>query len=393
MLFRDDQLRQKLQRIIFDAFGLHLLIDLTAMSQFRYCFSKSPALSVEQEKSLNEASLSLFRAAVGIERMGDGVKAFTGLMAQAIAGDPLVLVIDEPEAFLHPSLAFKLGQELARAARAASRQIFVATHSASFLRGCIHSGVGVNIIRLTYEKEVATARPLPSAELLKITRDPVLRSAGLMNALFHPAVVVCEGDSDRVLYDEINERLLKDDPPRGVSDCLFIDSGGKDSIKRMVGSLRKLGIPAAAIVDLDIIKKEVDWPTLLTEFAVPQQLRSGIQDMRSKIRCIFESQNLDMAKGGVELLTGEDRRAADDLFDQLDGYGLFVVRCGALERWLAMLGVPPGHKAKWLPAILDKMGDDPSSPQYVKAGRDDIWPFVEKIRRWLKDPSRKGIFE
>jgi predicted ATP-dependent endonuclease of OLD family len=43
--------------------------------------------------------------------MSDGVRAFTGIITEVIAGDPNILLIDEPEAFLHPSLAYKLGKE------------------------------------------------------------------------------------------------------------------------------------------------------------------------------------------------------------------------------------------------------------------------------------------
>jgi hypothetical protein len=38
----------------------------------------------------------------------DGIKAFTGIVTAVIAGDPRILLVDEPEAFLHPALAFKL---------------------------------------------------------------------------------------------------------------------------------------------------------------------------------------------------------------------------------------------------------------------------------------------
>jgi AAA15 family ATPase/GTPase len=46
-----------------------------------------------------------------ISDASDGVKAFIGILSELIAGDPKVILVDEPEAFLHPSLATTLGNE------------------------------------------------------------------------------------------------------------------------------------------------------------------------------------------------------------------------------------------------------------------------------------------
>jgi hypothetical protein len=39
-------------------------------------------------------------------------------------------------------------------------------------------------------------------------RDPLLRSVGVLGALFYNGAVICEADADRALYQELNERLL-----------------------------------------------------------------------------------------------------------------------------------------------------------------------------------------
>jgi predicted ATPase len=61
------------------------------------------------------------------------VKAFTGIITALTAGDPHVVLIDEPEAFLHPSLASMLGVEVSRAAVSSDKRVFVSTHSPFFV--------------------------------------------------------------------------------------------------------------------------------------------------------------------------------------------------------------------------------------------------------------------
>jgi predicted ATPase len=89
-------------------------------------------------------SLEFHKKALPITEASDGVKAFTGMITEMIAGDPLVLLMDEPEAFLHPSLSFKLGKEVAGIMSNSHKRLFVSTHSSNFVMGCIQSGAPVN---------------------------------------------------------------------------------------------------------------------------------------------------------------------------------------------------------------------------------------------------------
>jgi hypothetical protein len=94
--------------------------------------------------------------------------------------------------------------------------------------------------------------------------------------------------------------------------------------------------------------------------------------------------------GGIEVLKTGEREAADNLFDRLAQYGLFVVRRGELESWLPHLGAV-GHGPNWLVDVFGKMGEDPESSDYVRPSDGDVWEFVAAIKRWLTDPARRGI--
>lgn len=392
VLFRDDAKRHEVRRIVFDAFGRHFVLDPTSLGQLRIRLSNRAPVNDMEERGIHADAVNFHSAAQLIDEASDGVKAFTGIVTEVMAGDPNVLLIDEPEAFLHPSLASKLAQEVARAALSSDKRVFVSTHSPQFVMGCIQSGAPVNIIRLTYRGGVATARVLPSNEILELMRHPLLRSTGLLSGLFYEFVVITESDADRAFYQEINERLLQFKPEWGIPNCLFLNAQNKQTVQTLLKPLRKLGIPAVGIVDIDVLKEGgANWTNLLSSADIPQLLHGSLATMRSAVKLAMDKTGKDMKRdGGVAILNAADRQAAEDLLNQLKQYGIFVIPNGELESWMRGLHAT-GHGPTWLIEIFERMGEDPSNPNYVRPNGSDVWEFMSHIRNWLVDPIRKGI--
>lgn len=392
VLFRDDARRTEVRRIIHEAFNAHLTIDPTNLGQLRLRLSpRAPASHVE-ERGIHDEAVRFHSAALPIEQASDGVKAFTGMITEIIAGDPAVLLIDEPEAFLHPSLAFKLGGEIARASSRSEKRLFVSTHSPNFVMGCIQSGSPVNIVRLTYRDGVATARVLPNQDILRLMRNPLLRSTGVLSGLFYECVIVTEADADRAFYQEINERLQRFKPELGVQNCLFINAQNKQTVQTIIRPLRDLGIPSVGIVDIDVLKEGGSvWTSFLESAFVPEIERNSLSTTRSAIKLRFDQTGKDMKReGGVQLLAPDDQEAAKNLLERLAEYGLFVVMNGELESWLTHL-CATGHGPAWLIGIFEKMGEDPAHVDYLKPANGDVWEFLGEVKRWLTNPKRKGI--
>ncbi|WP_208449908.1 ATP-dependent nuclease [Burkholderia ambifaria] len=392
LLFRDDTKRREVRRIVSEAFGSYFVLDPTNLGQLRVRLSERPPKNDLEERGLHADAVAFHAAAVDIAQSSDGVKAFTGILTEVMAGDPHVLLIDEPEAFLHPSLASKLGYELSKAALSTHKNIFVSTHSSSFVMGCIQSGAPVNIIRLTYRAGVATARVLPSDEILELMRHPLLRSTGILNGLFYEFVVVTESDTDRAFYQEVNERLLQLKPEWGIKNCLFINAQNKQTVQTILRPLRKLGIPSAGIVDIDVIKEGgTTWTNLLDGAAVPEISRQAMAATRAAIKKAMDASGKDMKRdGGLNILQGENREAADNLIKQLTDYGIFVVPGGELESWLKRLEIG-GHGPGWLIKMFEKMGTNPDTKDYVRPEEDDVWEFMSILKCWLENPNRRGI--
>lgn len=390
-LLTNDVKREALRKVIHDATGLYFAIDVSQGDQLHVRFGSSPP---PNERCFDDTTLNYMRSARGVDSVSDGVKAYTGILLELHAGDPRIIIVDEPEAFLHPSLAQKLGREVAKSAAAEGKHVFVATHSPQFLMGAILSGAQVNIVRLTYEGGVGTARLLPSADLTKLMQDPLLRSTGVLSGLFYNYVIVGEADADRAFYQEINERLLDADDPRGIPHTLFLNANNKQTIPRIVEPLRKLGIPTIGVVDIDVVKDGgLEWTRQLSACNVPVSEHQPFGNRRASVLSALSAKNPDFkSAGGMNLLSGANRESADNLFIDLARYGLFVVCCGEVEAWLANLNVSRA-KHLWLRTIFEKMGSDPQLPAYVRPTSNDVWDFIGQMRKWLIDPRRRGIPE
>lgn len=395
VLFQNNTKRNEVRRIIFDAFKKYFVLDPTKLGHLRIRLSETAPFDDMQERGIHQSAVDFHKKALDINLSSDGVKAFTGIITTIIAGDPRVILIDEPEAFLHPSLASNLGKEVSNSVSRSFKNLFVSTHSANFLMGCIQSGVPINIVRLTYSNNSPTARILPSDKVLKLMRHPLLRSTGVLNGLFYEYVIVTEADSDRAFYQEINERLLAFEPSKGIPNCLFLNAQNKQTIHEILRPLREMGIPCAAIVDVDVVKEGgTVWTNLLSSANIPSVTIQSTGISRGHIKSAFDAKGINFkTNGGVDVLDNPEKEACNNLFDQLDEYGIFAVRKGELESWLKPLGTTASHSPEWLIEIFEKLGEDPSSGTYVKPSTGDIWDFIFKIKTWFSNPTRKGTPE
>ena len=387
-LFQDDDLRKEVRNVVHDAFNVYFVIDPLHGGQLR--IRLLPTEPKHDEQSLNKEAREFHRQATHIKEGSDGVQAFVGLLTAVRSGDYRAILIDEPEAFLHPPLARKLGYELASTiTRRGSGSLMASTHSPDFLIGCLQASQNVRVVRLEYSNGKSKGQIVNSAALSKFFKTPLMRSANVISALFHDGVVVTESDNDRAFYSEIYYRLAEHE--KGYPSVLFVNAQNKQTIRDIVGPLRAFGVPAAAIVDIDILKDGgTNWTGWLQAAQVPNALHGGLGQVRGDLKKRFEDARIEMkTAGGVDALNNGDKNAANEFFDTLGQYGVFVARKGELECWLKELNVP-GKKTDWTIAMLEKLGADPKDASYVHPARGDVWDFMRSILGWIKNTARKG---
>src|SRR5690606_12158093 len=121
-------------------------------------------------------------------------------LLHALVVEHPVVLIDEPEAFLHPPQARLLGQMLVKEAPE-NRQLFVATHSSDFLRGLLDTDSSrVRVVRIQRVGDVNPIKELDNEGVKNVWGDPILRYSNILDGLFHSKVIVCEGDADCRFY-------------------------------------------------------------------------------------------------------------------------------------------------------------------------------------------------
>lgn len=392
-LFQDNDKRIKVRSLIYKAFGKYFVINPTSMKNLEIRLSNVEPTSENIEKGWTDQSKQFHKAAKPITEFSDGIQAFTGLIMTVIAGEEKTILLDEPEAFLHPSLVSFLGETLSMLMSKREGNLIVATHSPFFIMGCLQSGIKMNIVRLTYDEATyPTAKLLDSNKVAKLFKNPLLRSTGVIEALFHSAVVVTEGDTDRAFYSEINQRLLTQDKPEGITNALFLNAQNKQTVWDIVSPLRNMGIPTIGIVDIDFIKDgPKEFTKALKAAGVSSTLHESLQTARHAIKKAFKKTGKDMKRnGGISLLKKGERELVEKFLTDLQEYGIFIVPGGEIESWLKTLECT-SHGPNWLIQIFNKIGDDPKQSNYLKPSQGDVWDFLRSINKWIKNPNRKGM--
>lgn len=305
-LFQDDELRKEVRKVVHDAFGVYFVIDPLNGGQLR--IRLSPTAPTHDEQSLAKPAREFHRNATHIKEASDGVQAFVGLLTAVRSGDYRAMLIDEPEAFLHPPLARKLGHELAAIIAKRGGSLMASTHSPDFLIGCLQASPNVRVVRLEYSNGKSKGQIVDAEALRNFFKAPLMRSANVISALFHDGVVVTESDNDRAFYSEIYYRLAEHE--KGYPALLFVNAQNKQTIRDIMGPLRAFGVPAAAIVDIDILKDGgATWTGWLRAAQLPEALHGGLGQVRGDLLKRFEDDGVNMKNdGGVVALKSEIRK-------------------------------------------------------------------------------------
>lgn len=186
--------------------------------------------------------------------------------------------------------------------------------------------------------------------------------------------------------------MLAANDQRGICGCLFLNAHNKQTVWEFVHPLRELGIPAAGIVDIDLLKDGgANWAKPMKGAFVPEISHQSLSTQRAALNTAFESTGKNMKRdGGINLLPESEREACLNVFKNLSDYGVFVVPNGEVETWLSNLSNGTS-KATWLATIFEAMGEDQTSPNYAVPSSGDVWEFIGSIANWVRKSDRRGV--
>lgn len=344
----------------------------------------------------------------GLHLQGDGMKSFMGMMVALIAADYPFILVDEPEAFLHPPQARLLGR-LLNEMRPNDSQLFLATHDSNVLRGLLDGDEGaVTVVRLTRREDGRRASQLEPEAIRRLWADPLLRYSNILEGLFHQAVVLCESDSDCRYYGSILDTLHLNE----ASEILFTHCNGKHRMPNVVRALRAVEVPTYVVADFDVLRDEQplhalvdemggDWRSLgaawlrLKRALDSETHRPSRHYVRERVTELLDAstdktlgeaeieryRQLARGEGGWDKVKrggissipqGDASTTALELLEALSRVGIYVVPVGELERWVPVVG---GHGPDWVAAVHESnRHESPDS----EGARAFIRPIAER---------------
>jgi hypothetical protein len=352
-LYRDGKLEQELSRLANEAFGTTLTLD-RSNADVRLRIGRVENVPVPPIDNPTIAYSDAVAALPSLEQQGDGIKTFLGLALIVITGAVDVIVVDEPEAFLHPAQAKSLGRWLARQASLREIQIVVATHDRDFVLGLLEAAgdVPVTIIRATRTEDETHFRQLTSTELRTIWSDPVLRYSNVLQGLFYDEVCVCEGDADCRFYGAVLDARADETGARSAADNLmFVPSGGKQRIASLTKPLTSLGVKGMVIADFDVLNSRAALRSILESLG--GQWTAAMNEDYVVFADAINGGSLwpDVkAQGLAAVPSGPPNAAAVRLLKASADQSVLIVPVGELESFDRTIGL---EGAAWVSAMLE----------------------------------------
>jgi predicted ATP-dependent endonuclease of OLD family len=397
-LYGNPQDQTKLREIVYKEFGWFTYLKKYSESTGDYIdITLSNVPINEKNGSTKEDSIKSLKGITPLSVFGDGIKCFIGICLSVLSYPFRIVLLDEPEAFLHPPIAYSLGKNLSQWAKEKHRSLIISTHSADILMGCLQSipSSEISIIRLTYQNNISTVKELESNEISNYADNPLLRSSDVLNAFFHNSAIVTEGAKDKVIYQSTNNKLLQH--KRGTNNTVFLIANGKQNIPRIVRSLREIGVPAVGIYDFDALKEQsmhgkdkTLWKSILSSSNIECSKFEYLEQERQYIEFTLKKLNADKEKDEQDYFENLPIGKLPDqlierihkLLNELREYGIFIVPIGKLEQWLKKsYSGPEGFLVEMLNEIVRT--PEPSN--------NNIWQFIDDINTWISNSNRKGM--
>jgi hypothetical protein len=392
-----------LRKAFREAFGKDVALDWAAMRRWYLRVSSDFGDLPDNRDELNV----LMESAPDLAKQGDGFRSFAGVVLAMLTFPDRLLLLDEPEAFLHPVQARVLGRWFGAHSRIANAQVVLATHNADFLWGVISSNPDTRVIRLNRQADTTTFHVVAAQTTQELVRSPLLSSQPVLEALFQRGVVVCEGDPDRAVYQTVAHLVLATE---GGEEVLFIHANGKDAIRGPVELLRAAGTPVCVIVDFDVVNSDEVLTGLLESLgadaaavrelrrelaAVVEQEQEGdlIEVMKSAVQGWLETVPVDLRRarsslraianatskwsavknGGMAALPEAGVVPAEKILAICASTGLYIVPAGQLESWLP-LGAAKGKR--WNRLALETLHEG-GCPDHLKSFVHDTLTYLQ----------------
>lgn len=352
-LNNSESLTQTLSDYFRQAFGVDLILNRNEMRTIPLHIGQAPdktAFTINRQDDYYNQVKTLPK----LQEQGDGMRSFASILLDTFTSDHTIILIDEPEAFLHPPQARILGKMLAKN-NPDNRQLLISTHSEDFLQGLIDANSdNVTIIRIDRGENINRMSVLQNDEIKKLWSNPILRYSNILSGLFHEKVVVCESDYDCLFYQAIINAVYEH-KKEIAPDMLFTHCGGKTRIKDVVSALKAVNVPVVAICDFDLLNASQNFKTIAASFGLDWKATLFVD-----MKIIYDNMNGKSSKEnnawdqikkiGKSGFTGDAPAAYAKVEAVCKSAGLFVVPVGEMECFDKTINK---EKKDWVYSVLE----------------------------------------
>lgn len=263
---------------------------------------------------------------------------------EAAAGGATLLLVDEPELFMHP-FAVEQVREALRSLSEAGYQVVFSTHSAQM----ILAKDAKNALLMTKHHAGGTrARPRMQSVVEQLVDNPTHQLHQLFSLtnssqlLFADKVVLTEGKTELRLLPSIFQAVAG--KTMGQSSLAIIAMSGVSDTRKSMDVLSALGLPACAIVDLDFAFRhatkhgflQADDPDIAACKAILTRLAgAGLVSLEGALPCKGIQ---GPASKAFELLAADDEAKPHiaELVRKLRDQNLWLWSAGAIEPHLGL---------------------------------------------------------
>jgi hypothetical protein len=353
---KSEILAQKISEYFHQAFGVDLVVNRNELQSISLHTGQAPDPTA-YNFSQHDQYYRLINQLPKLHEQGDGMRAFVSILLDTFTTSRTIIMIDEPEAFLHPPQARILGRMLAKD-NLDNRQLFIATHSEDFLQGLVDANSeNVSVIRITRDNKQNNMSILKNHDVLELWGKPLLRYSNILSGLFHEKVVVCESDYDCLFYQAIMDAIYESRNETSP-DILFAHCGGKSRIKEVVKALRAVNVPVVAICDFDILNFSHEFKPLAAAFGLDwdSQLANYMKTIYDGVNArnsVANDENNEwnrLKKIGKNGLQGHEPAAYEAVENLCRSVGLYVVPYGEIESFDKTTNK---EKREWVYHILE----------------------------------------
>lgn len=388
---KNSNVLNRINDVLFSIFGLGLdTFNFRSSNGYCHVFKVGNKETITKLQKTNRwESEKILEQMENLDEQGDGLRSAVSILATLATNEKSIVLIDEPETFLHPPQAKMIGKSLVDVSK--GKQCFIATHNIDIIRGILESKSNrVKIIKLEREENNNYFYTLDSEDINKISSNKSLKYTNILNGLFYNQVVLCEDESDCRFYSAILQCV----DSKIYQNTLFCGVGGKDQFKKIIPLLENIHIKYLIISDIDLINDKTRLKALIN--SIQENLYNEIdpihftfldeyekkyaailkkqKEIKDEINSTFtkapyiSEQTIDKIidilkiKRGINNLKesgkssipqGNAMRCFNEINHFLKTHHIHILECGEIERFIPDI---EGHGDEWVTKVFDKYG-------------------------------------